>query len=55
MYGGRLLATHKNSSTKVQILVDVWAAFLAQGMADFQPSQGFCYTPKFGQSCKGNK
>jgi len=50
---GRLLATHKNSTSKVQMFVDVWA-FLAQRMVDFQPSQGFCYTPKFGQSGKGN-
>jgi hypothetical protein len=35
----RLLATHKNSTTKVQMLVDVWA-FLAQRMVDFQLSQG---------------
>jgi hypothetical protein len=51
---GRLLATHKNSTTKAQILVDVWVAFLAQRMVDFQPSQGLCYIPKFGQSGKGN-
>jgi len=51
---GRLLATHKNSTTKVQMLVDVWVAFLAQKMVDFQPSEGFYYTPKFGQSGKGN-
>jgi hypothetical protein len=36
----RLLATHKNSTTKVQMLVNVWAS-LAQRMVDFQLSQGF--------------